>query len=136
MAAKSVVDLPGSGGGTVHIYSLDAIILIGEGPPAFVVGTETCVLGFHLGGQITIRMSASLAMETLGYDPDRCLRLTNPQTKLPYHILCPERVLAVSGTDRGSTVLLRGFGILVVTEPPSEICTAISELPPVEEATP
>lgn len=120
------IDFRGVSGGTVQVYDLDAIVLVVDGPPTLVVGTETCILGLHLGGQIPIGMSASLVLETLGIDESRCLRLTNPQTGLPFHIPHPEHIMVVAGTPNGSTILIRDFGVLVAKEPPEVVREAIS----------
>ena len=124
-----MIDLRGMHGSIVRIYDSNVAIFALEGPPTIVVGTETCTLGLHMGASVRLGCSAGAALDALRIDPDRCLRLTEPESGLIFHIIHPERIQIVSG-DKATTLILRDFGVLVVREKPLEVREAIETLAP------
>lgn len=122
-----MIDLRSTRGEIVRVYDPDVAVFAMEGPPTIVVGSETCTLGLCMGASIRLGCSAGAALDALRIDPDRCLRLTEPESGSILHIFHPERIQIVSG-EKGSTIILRGFGVLTVREKPREVREAMETL--------
>ena len=124
--AVDYVDLRDTRGNTTRVYDPDVVVFIQEGPPTVVVGVATCVLGLHTGAAFRVGMSADAVLDALGCDSACCVRFTDPGSGLVYHVLKPERIQIVSG-EKGSTIVLRDFGVLLVRESPREVMKAVED---------
>lgn len=122
----TVCDLRGTSGDTIRVYDRSAVRILLEGPPTVVVGTATCMAGLVHSAAVRLGMSASEAAAALGIDLESCLHFTDGGTGLVAHILRPRDVLMVSGGARGTTILIRDVGVVLVRESPNDVRDAIS----------